>query len=139
MDGILRIGEQLTVMVYLKDENRKLDVAVRDCWAYGEPNFDDPDTPNLQLTRDDGCPMRKKLMHFWARTYDTFDTGATLITYTNMSAFKFPDRMQVFLTCNVQVGQASLFQSSNAKTRLLKIPVALEGYRMESVIYSSMS
>ena len=57
MDGILRIGEELTVMVYLKDENRKLDVAVRDCWAYGEPNFDDPDTPNLQLTGDDGCPM----------------------------------------------------------------------------------
>lgn len=46
-------------------------------------------------------------MHFWARTYDTFDTGATLITYTNMSAFKFPDRMQVYLTCNVQVSDVS--------------------------------
>lgn len=47
-----------------------------------------------------------KLMHFWARTYDTFDSGANLITYTNMSAFKFPDRMQVFLTCNVQVSKS---------------------------------
>lgn len=56
MDGILRIGEPLTVMVYLKDENRKLDVAVRDCWAYGEPDFQDPDTPSLQLTADNGCP-----------------------------------------------------------------------------------
>ncbi|XP_042221925.1 uncharacterized protein LOC121866368 isoform X2 [Homarus americanus] len=103
MDGILRIGEPLTVMVYLKDTERRLDVAVRDCWAYGEPEFEDPATPSLQMTSSNGCPTRMKLMHFWARTYDTFDTGATLITYTNMSAFKFPDRMQVFLTCNVQI------------------------------------
>lgn len=53
---ILRIGEQLTVMVYLKDEERRLDVAVRDCWAYGEPEFSDPDTPSLQLTNTNGCP-----------------------------------------------------------------------------------
>lgn len=52
----MRIGEQLTVLVYLQDETRKLDVAVKDCWAYGEPDYDDPDTPNLQLTGYDGCP-----------------------------------------------------------------------------------
>ena len=44
-----------------------------------------------------------KLMHFWSRTYDTFDRDASLIAYANMSAFKFPDRMQVYLTCNVEV------------------------------------
>lgn len=63
------------------------------------------------------CNFRRmKLMHFWARTYDTFDSGATLITYTNMSAFKFPDRMQVFLTCNVQV-RASITDSPKRTAR----------------------
>ena len=57
MEGVLPIGETLTVMVYLKDDDdRRMDIAVRDCWAYGEPDFSSPDTPALQLTSNDGCP-----------------------------------------------------------------------------------
>jgi len=53
------------------------------------------------------CPIqfvrKKKLIGDWFKTFDTGDTGATTIAFTNMSAFKFPDSDNVHLTCNVEV------------------------------------
>nr|CAD7569525.1 unnamed protein product [Timema californicum] len=102
IEEIIKIGETLTVLVYIKDEQRQHDIRVRDCWAYDGEDYDSPDTHKLQLTDNQGCPIKKKLITTWQRTQQTGKSGASLIAYTSLSAFKFPDKMQVYLTCNIE-------------------------------------
>jgi len=52
----IKIGETLTVLVYLKDEANQYDLRVRDCWAYDSDQYDAPETSSLQLSDTDGCP-----------------------------------------------------------------------------------
>nr|QKV49921.1 mucin-2-like protein [Locusta migratoria] len=100
---IIKIGEPLTVLVYIKDRERRYDVRVRDCWAYDSEDYEAADTHRLQLTGPDGCPKKRKLIGYWQTTTDVGNTDASIIAYNNISAFKFPDRMQVYLTCNIEI------------------------------------
>jgi len=52
---------------------------------------------------------KTKLIGNWIKTFETADTGATTIVFTNMTAFKFPTTDAVHLTCNVEVALKSLF------------------------------
>lgn len=50
------------------------------------------------------CLFRKrKLFGVWQKTTQTGNTGATLILHNIMQAFKFPDKMQVYLKCDIEV------------------------------------
>ncbi|KAG8224841.1 hypothetical protein J437_LFUL002288 [Ladona fulva] len=100
--NVIKIGETLTILVYLKDEENLYDLRVRDCWAYDGEDYESPETNKLQLTDTEGCPKKQKLIHFWRRTYQTGKSGASVIAFNNITAFKFPDKMQVFLTCNIE-------------------------------------
>ena len=51
----MKIGEDLSLVIYLKDPLGKYDVAARDCWAYDSPDVTDQDTTKLQLTTTEGC------------------------------------------------------------------------------------
>jgi hypothetical protein len=53
---IIKIGETLTILVYIKDNDRQYDIRVRDCWAYDGEDYESPDTHRLQLTDSEGCP-----------------------------------------------------------------------------------
>jgi len=48
---------------------------------------------------------RKKLISQWRKTQTVDQNGITTIGYTNVTAFKFPDKHQVYLTCNVEVNK----------------------------------
>jgi Tfp pilus assembly protein PilZ len=56
LQDTIKIGETLTVLVYLKDKNNEYDIRVRDCWAYDSDDYTAPGTSSLQLTDDEGCP-----------------------------------------------------------------------------------
>lgn len=51
----IKIGEFLTVSVYLRDESHEYDLTVRNCWAFDNELYDDKTTGKLQLSNDDGC------------------------------------------------------------------------------------
>jgi hypothetical protein len=53
---IIKIGETLTILVYIKDNENQYDIRVRDCWAYDGEDYESPDTHKLQLTDTEGCP-----------------------------------------------------------------------------------
>ena len=120
----MKIGEELSVIIYLKDDKRMYDVGVKDCWAFNDDDFDHPGTAKVQLTDADGCVKsvhkylsrkeygcnlfrlchrKSKIIGNWRKTYEPGDSGATTIAYTNMTAFKFPDSDNVHLTCNIEV------------------------------------
>lgn len=51
----MKIGEELSLIIYLRDLYGLYDMAVRDCWAYDDSNIDVESTLKLQLTSTDGC------------------------------------------------------------------------------------
>lgn len=53
----IKIGEELTVMVYLQDKKNEFDLSVRNCWAYDSTDFDDDKTGKVQLSDASGCSM----------------------------------------------------------------------------------
>ena len=58
--GVTQIGEDLSVMIYVKDrirDRRPADVMTRDCWAYDSGDFQALTTHKLQLTSEAGCSL----------------------------------------------------------------------------------
>lgn len=56
IENVIKIGETLTILVYLRDQEGKYDISVRDCWAYDSEDYAGRDTSKLQLTDASGCP-----------------------------------------------------------------------------------
>lgn len=55
--NVIKIGEELTVLVYLRDPKSEYDLTVRNCWAYDNEDFDDNTTGKVQLSDTQGCTM----------------------------------------------------------------------------------
>lgn len=53
---IIKIGEPLSVLVFLKDPGNEYDLIVRDCWAFDSPDYDSKNTGRIQLSDKNGCP-----------------------------------------------------------------------------------
>lgn len=53
----IKIGEALSVLVYLRDPRNEYDLTVRNCWAYDSEDFDDKNTGKVQLSDAAGCTM----------------------------------------------------------------------------------
>lgn len=67
---VIKIGEALTVLVYLRDEQQQYDLSVRNCWAYDGEEFDDKQTSKVQLSDASGCSMYVGLCHKMLYAYN---------------------------------------------------------------------
>ncbi|GLH01931.1 Uncharacterized protein GBIM_07989, partial [Gryllus bimaculatus] len=103
IEEIIKIGETLTILGVLKDNDNQYDVRVRRCWAYDNEDTR-PRTRTACSQQTTRVPKKRKLIGYWQRTHETGSSGASIIAYNNITAFKFSDRMQVFLTCNIENG-----------------------------------
>lgn len=54
---IIKIGEELTVLVYLRDGKKEYDLAVRNCWSYNHEDYDRKETGKIRLSDDNGCTL----------------------------------------------------------------------------------
>ncbi|KAL1431892.1 hypothetical protein MTO96_013979 [Rhipicephalus appendiculatus] len=94
--GLVRIGDTLTLVVYTLGAD--LDVLVKDCLAHdGDPRR------AVQLTDARGCVAKPKLLGPWQKTRNTGATGASTIAFAYLKAFKFPDKVEVYLECNIEM------------------------------------
>ncbi|GAB1862809.1 ZP domain-containing protein [Camponotus japonicus] len=96
-DGLVKIGEAMTLVVSVEGDPG-FDLQVRDCVARDEAS-----TNMLQLTDERGCILKPKLFGAFQKTNDTGNTGASIIAYAFFQAFKFPDVMDLFIECNVEL------------------------------------
>lgn len=87
----------------MKDDRNEYDIIVRDCWAYDNEDYGAKTTGRLQLSDGNGCSRKKKLFGAWTKTDQTGNSGATSIVHNTLYAFKFPDKAQVFLKCDIEV------------------------------------
>ncbi|CAK9802549.1 cut-4 [Anthophora plagiata] len=96
-DGLVKIGEIMTLVVTVEGDPA-FDLQVRDCLARDESSSN-----TIQLTDERGCILKPKLFGAFQKTNDTGNTGASIIAYAYFQAFKFPDVMDLFIECNIEL------------------------------------
>jgi len=101
LEGLTKIGDELTVVVYAEDGGAGYDVLVKNCFAYDGRNFKSAN--KIRLLNEHGCLFRPHQMEYFKRTFDTRSTGADIIAFARMNAFKFPDKMDVYLSCELEM------------------------------------
>ena len=101
LEGLTKIGDELTVVVYAEDGGAGYDMMVKNCYAYDSINFKRAN--KIRLLNDHGCLYRPHQMEYFQRTFDTRNSGADIVAFARMNAFKFPDKMDVFLSCELEL------------------------------------
>ncbi|KPM03188.1 Zona pellucida-like domain containing protein 6 [Sarcoptes scabiei] len=94
--GIVKIGQTMTMVLAIKDEENKFDMLVRNCIAH------DGKHQPIQLVDEYGCIVRPKIMSKFQKVKN-FGHSATVVSYAYFQAFKFPDSMNVHFQCVIQV------------------------------------
>lgn len=96
VSGIVKIGQTMTMVLGVKDDENKFDMMVRNCVAH------DGLRAPIQLVDERGCVVRDKIMSPFKKLKN-FDSTANVLAYAYFQAFKFPDSMNVHFQCVVQV------------------------------------
>ncbi|KAF2359488.1 Zona pellucida domain [Trinorchestia longiramus] len=96
VSGIVKIGQTMTMVLAIKDDENKFDMMVRNCVAH------DGKRAPIQLVDDLGCVTRPKIMGRFQKIKD-FGASASVVSYAYFQAFKFPDSMNVHFQCVIQV------------------------------------
>ncbi|CAL7936166.1 unnamed protein product [Xylocopa violacea] len=123
-DGLVKIGETMTLVVTVEGDPA-FDLQVRDCLAR-----DESATNRIHLTDTRGCILKPKLFGAFQKTKDTGNTGASIIAYAYFQAFKFPDVMDLFIECNVELCKTDCEPCSERNQQIEP------GRRRRSVIYT---
>jgi hypothetical protein len=97
VNGLVKIGDILTMVVAIEGDPG-FDFRVQECIAH------DGNRANaVTLSDKNGCVVMNKLMGPWQKTTRTDRSGVSLLSFAFFQAFKFPDQMEVFLECNVEL------------------------------------
>ncbi|RWS22497.1 uncharacterized protein B4U80_05301, partial [Leptotrombidium deliense] len=94
--GIVKIGQIMTMVLAIKDDENKFDMLVRNCVAH------DGKRAPIELVDSVGCIVRHKVMSKFTKIVN-FGSSATVLSYAHFQAFKFPDSMEVHFQCTIQV------------------------------------
>lgn len=96
VSGLVKIGQTMTMVLAIKDDDSKFDMMVRNCMAH------DGKRAPIQLVDQRGCITRPKLMSRFTKIKD-FGASASVLSYAHFQAFKFPDSMEVHFQCTIQI------------------------------------
>jgi len=96
VSGIVKIGQTMTMVLGIKDDENKFDMLVRNCVAH------DGKRAPIQLVDELGCITRQKIMSKFQKIKN-FGSSASVVSYAYFQAFKFPDSMNVHFQCVIQV------------------------------------
>lgn len=96
VSGLVKIGQTMTMVLAIKDDDAKFDMLVRNCVAH------DGKRAPIQLVDQRGCVTRPKLMSRFTKIKN-FGASASVLSYAHFQAFKFPDSMEVHFQCTIQI------------------------------------
>jgi len=94
--GIVPLGSTLTMVVAINDLAGEFDMRVKSCEA-----SDGVNRPIL-LSDEHGCVLRPKMVSKFLKLRSN-DGRSTVISYAFFHAFKFPDSLQVYVRCKVEI------------------------------------
>ncbi|XP_063602225.1 uncharacterized protein LOC134778241 [Penaeus indicus] len=97
--GMVKIGELMTMVVAVEGP-ASADVLVRQCVAH-DGSRQNP----YQLTDENGCVLgsKKKILGSWQKSRDTGNAKIPVVTFSHFQAFKFPDKNDVYIECQVDL------------------------------------
>ena len=126
----VKIGDDLTLMIYLiGNETSKYDLNVKECIAH-----DGNISNSIKLTDEFGCILRKKVMGSWQKS-NSIQAGP--MSYSFIKAFKFPDKMDVFFECNIDICKGNCIdQKCNEQEQISQNYDQNNGYRIKRNIPS---
>ncbi|XP_065343919.1 uncharacterized protein LOC135941994 [Cloeon dipterum] len=124
----VKIGDDMSAVIYVKDGGSNYDILVKDCFAHDQAQLSGRDTTSVQLSDSSGCLKKEKLLGQF-RKYPQTCSGADLVAYAPMSAFKFADRPSVYLTCVVELcpGQCDQCGVPTNRSTVSVCPTELHG------------
>ncbi|XP_066942132.1 uncharacterized protein [Macrobrachium rosenbergii] len=96
VSGLVKIGQTMTMVLAIKDDDNKFDMLIRNCMAH------DGKKAPIQLVDQRGCVTRPKLMSKFTKIKN-FGASASVLSYAHFQAFKFPDSMEVHFQCTIQI------------------------------------
>ncbi|CAO1410196.1 unnamed protein product [Diamesa hyperborea] len=96
VSGLVKIGQTMTMVLAIKDDDSKFDMLVRNCMAH------DGKRAPIQLVDQRGCVTRPKIMSKFTKIKN-FGASASVLSYAHFQAFKFPDSMEVHFQCTIQI------------------------------------
>jgi len=96
VSGLVKIGQTMTMVLAIKDDDAKFDMLVRNCMAH------DGKRAPIQLVDQRGCVTRPKIMSKFTKIKN-FGNSASVLSYAHFQAFKFPDSMEVHFQCTIQI------------------------------------
>ncbi|XP_065352848.1 cuticlin-4 [Cloeon dipterum] len=96
VSGLVKIGQTMTMVLAIKEDDNKFDMLVRNCMAH------DGKRAPIQLVDQRGCVTRSKLMSRFTKIKN-FGASASVLSYAHFQAFKFPDSMEVHFQCTIQI------------------------------------
>merc|ERR1719471_1698763 len=96
VSGLVKIGQTMTMVLAIKDDEQKFDMLVRNCMAH------DGKRAPIQLVDQQLCVTRPKLMSKFNKIKN-FGASASVLSYAHFQAFKFPDSMEVHFQCTIQI------------------------------------
>ena len=96
VSGLVKIGQTMTMVLAIKDDDNKFDMLVRNCMAH------DGKKAPIQLVDQRGCVTRPKIMSRFTKIKN-FGSSASVLSYAHFQAFKFPDSMEVHFQCTIQI------------------------------------
>ncbi|XP_017878108.1 uncharacterized protein LOC108623817 [Ceratina calcarata] len=125
VSGLVKIGQTMTMVLAIKDDDSKFDMLVRNCMAH------DGKRAPIQLVDQRGCITRPKLMSRFTKIKN-FGASASVLSYAHFQAFKFPDSMEVHFQCTIQICRYQCPEQCSESPLLLESQGLLENHHGSS-------
>lgn len=94
--GPVRVGDPLTLIIYMRSKYDGFDIVVNDCYAHNGA------TKRIQLIDEYGCPVDDKLISRFRGTWS--DTGVyETQVYAYMKTFRFTGSPALYIECDVRM------------------------------------
>ncbi|XP_031640673.1 uncharacterized protein LOC116352310 isoform X2 [Contarinia nasturtii] len=94
--GPVRVGDPLTLMIYMRSKYDGFDIVVNDCYAHNGA------TKRIQLIDEYGCPVDDKLISRFRGSWS--DTGVyETQVYAYMKTFRFTGSPALYIECDVRM------------------------------------
>jgi len=94
--GPVRVGDPITLVVYMRSELDGFDMIVNNCYAHNGAN------KKIQLIDDNGCPINEKLISRFRGTWSDSGLYETQV-FAYMKAFRFTGSPALYIECDVRM------------------------------------
>ncbi|OXA43756.1 uncharacterized protein LOC110858426 [Folsomia candida] len=94
--GPVRVGDPLTLMIYMRSQYDGFDIVVNDCYAHNGA------TKKIQLIDHYGCPVDSKLMSPFRGTWSHTGVYETQV-FAYLKTFRFTGSPALYIECDVRM------------------------------------